>query len=94
MKRGGIIEDFIYGLGDRTKGQYLSRLVVFFDFLEIKPGRGTAVDRLEMQAGQFLKEFKSKGKEWAQKSLMRFVGHLNEKVKEGRFGTRHHKKLL
>jgi integrase len=86
MKRGGIIEDFIYGLGDRTKGQYLSRLVVFFDFLEIKPGRGTAVDRLEMQAGQFLKEFKSKGKEWAQKSLMRFVGHLNEKVKEGRFG--------
>jgi integrase len=88
---GGIIEDFIYGLGDRTKGQYLSRLVLFFDFLEIKPGRGTAaVDRLEIQAAQFLKEFKSKGKEggkeWAQKCLMRFVKHLNEKVKEGKFG--------
>jgi integrase len=87
----GIIADFIYGLGDRTKGQYLRRLVVFFDFLEIKPSeKGTAADRLEMQAAQFLKEFKSKrkerGKEWAQKCLMRFIGHLNEKVKEGRFG--------
>jgi len=88
----GIITDFIYGLSDRTKGQYLSRLVVFFNFLEIKPsGEGTtAADRLEMQAALFLKEFKSKGKEngkeWAQKCLMRFMGHLNEKVKEGRFG--------
>lgn len=89
----GIIADFIYGLGDRTKGQYLSRLVVFFDFLEIKPSRkGTpaTADKLEMQAAQFLKEFKSKGKEggreWAQGCLMRFIGDLNEKVKEGRFG--------
>lgn len=90
---GGIIEDFIYGLGDRTKGQYLSRLVVFFDFLEIKvkPSKGSAAaDRLGMQAAQFLKQFKSKGKEggkeWAQRCIMRFVGHLNEKVKEGKFG--------
>jgi len=88
----GIIRDFIYGLSDRTKGQYLSRLVVFFNFLEIKPSveGTTAADRLEMQAALFLKEFKSKGKEngkeWAQKCLMRFIGHLNEKVKEGRFG--------
>ena len=50
----GIIADFIYGLGERTKGQYLSRLAVFFDFLEIPSekvgGRGRAAYRLEMQA--------------------------------------------
>ncbi len=90
MEKGGIVEDFIYGLGDRTKGQYISRLAVFFDFLEIKTSKGTAAEGLEMQAAQFLKEFKSKGKErgkeWAQRCIMRFVGHLNEKVKEGRFG--------
>jgi integrase len=86
-----IITDFIYGLADRTRGQYVSRLAVFFDFLEIKPSyEVTKADRLGMQAALFLKEFKSKGKEggkeWAQKCIMRFVGHLNEKVKEGRFG--------
>ncbi|MGA9150146.1 MAG: hypothetical protein WBZ36_06190, partial [Candidatus Nitrosopolaris sp.] len=101
MEGGGqgqdIITDFIYGLGDRTKGQYLSRLVVFFNFLELEVpsekvrgrtgGRGTTTaDKLEMQAALFLKEFKSKGKEWAQKCLMRFIGHLNEQVKEGKFG--------
>jgi integrase len=93
MGQNEVITDFIYGLADRTRGQYLSRLVVFFDFLEIKPTKPTTTvveDRLEMQAAQFLKEFKSKGKErgkeWVQRCIMRFVGHLNEKVKEGKFG--------
>ena len=81
----GLITDFVYGLGDRTKVQYIRNLAIFFDFIHITRGP------IEKQAAQFLKEFKDRGgtrngREWAQGCLMRFIGYLNEKVNEGKFG--------